>query len=349
VEVPFETARLRVRMMQLGDVEAVVAYRNDPAVNELQDWPLPATPDGLIERIETQGDATELPPEPTNLAIEHDGSIIGDVYVGIDGTESGEGGGIADIGYTLAVRAQGHGFAREAVGAVVERLFDETGVHRVHAALAPDNRPSMRVLEHVGLVRESTTALTFRRRDGTWEDDLHYAVTADAYAAWGARPTGPPDAIELVEITEHNGRDFLRLETHWSQRAFVAPMDTSFLDALVGEEYDGHPVAPWFRGVVADGQPAGFVMLADVTEHHREPYLWRLLIDRRHQRRGIGERVLDLLVERTRAQGAAALSTSWVPDLAGTPAPFYLRYGFVPTGRIDDGEVEARLPVAPSA
>jgi hypothetical protein len=34
--------------------------------------------------------------------------------------------------------------------------------------------------------------------------------------------------------------------------------------------------------------------------------------------------------------------TSWVPDLPGTPEPFYLRFGFVPTGDIDDGEVVAR-------
>ena len=32
------------------------------------------------------------------------------------------------------------------------------------------------------------------------------------------------------------------------------------------------------------------VMLALVTDAHPKPYLWRLLVDRRHQRRGIGRR-----------------------------------------------------------
>ena len=83
-------------------------------------------------------------------------------------------------------------------------------------------------------------------------------------------------------------------------------------------------------------------MLAAVTEHHPEPYLWRLLIDRRHQRRGIGDRVLALLVDRLRAEGSSSLLVGWVPGPGG-PAPFYLERGFVPTGEVDDGEIEARL------
>ena len=82
-------------------------------------------------------------------------------------------------------------------------------------------------------------------------------------------------------------------------------MPESFADALVPEIVDGAPVVPWMRGVEADGELAGFVMLAEVTDAHPEPYLWRLFVDRRHQRRGIGDRVLALVVERLRAEGHA--------------------------------------------
>jgi|GEM_PF-6096511 len=78
------------------------------------------------------------------------------------------------------------------------------------------------------------------------------------------------------------------------------------------------------------------------TEAHREPYLWRLLIDRMHQRRGIGRQVLDLLVEECRAWGDQSLMVSWA-DGPGSPRPFYEAYGFVPTGDIVDEEIEARL------
>ena len=72
------------------------------------------------------------------------------------------------------------------------------------------------------------------------------------------------------------------------------------------------------------------------------PYLWRLLIDRRHQRRGIGDRVLSLLVARLRAEGHESLLVSWHPGPGG-PEPFYLARGFVPTGEVDEDEIVARL------
>ena len=57
------------------------------------------------------------------------------------------------------------------------------------------------------------------------------------------------------------------------------------------------------RAVYGDDELVGFVMLALVTAAHPEPYLWRLLVDRLHQRRGIGRRVLDLMVEECETRG----------------------------------------------
>ena len=96
------------------------------------------------------------------------------------------------------------------------------------------------------------------------------------------------------------------------------------------------------RAVEADGELAGFVMVAEATEHHPVPYLWRLLIDRRHQRRGIGERVIALLVERLRADGHDGDARQVAPGPGG-PEPFYLGRGFVRTGEVHDGEIEGRL------
>ena len=88
----------------------------------------------------------------------------------------------------------------------------------------------------------------------------------------------------------------------------------------------------------------GFVMLALRTEHHPEPYLWRLLIDRMHQRRGIGGRVLDLVEDEFRAMGNTTLLVSW-SEGKGSPRPFYVKHGFEPTGRVIDEETEARKPL----
>ena len=73
-----------------------------------------------------------------------------------------------------------------------------------------------------------------------------------------------------------------------------------------------------------------------------EFYLWRFLIDARHQGKGYGAEALRQIVEHVRGLGATELLTSAVPG-EGSPEPFYRRYGFAPTGQIDDGEVVLRL------
>ncbi|TCP35020.1 RimJ/RimL family protein N-acetyltransferase [Sphingomonas sp. BK235] len=61
--------------------------------------------------------------------------------------------GVAEIGYLLVPAAQRRGYAREAVGAVIGRLFAE-GYRRVFADTDPDNVGSNRLLESLGFRRE---------------------------------------------------------------------------------------------------------------------------------------------------------------------------------------------------
>ncbi len=174
----------------------------------------------------------------------------------------------------------------------------------------------------------------------------------EALASWaavtGAREDTPPPSspprtapegglVELVEVTGDTVRAICRLAVGPGQRAFVAPNAVSFAEALY------EPKA-WCRAIHADGVPVGFLMLYDDPV---EPtyYLWRFMIDARCQGRGYGARAMKLLVEHVRSRpGARELKTSWVPG-PGSPEPFYLRLGFVPTGEVDGVEIVARLPL----
>jgi ribosomal protein S18 acetylase RimI-like enzyme len=145
-----------------------------------------------------------------------------------------------------------------------------------------------------------------------------------------------------VPITPATARDVLALRTHPSQRRFVATMAETFADALFPAVVDGAPVVPWMRAIEADGELVGFVLVAARTAHHPEAYLWRLLVDRRHQRRGIGERALGVLVDELRADGQTSLLVDW--NLGpGSPEPFYLGNGFVRVRQLADDEVLGRL------
>lgn len=335
--LPLHTERLTLRAFTPADAAVFAAYRNDPEVARYQDWDLPVTDAAAVEFVASQqGISGPVPGEWVQLAVEHDGELAGDVAVGLDAN-----GRLAMIGYTLRHDRQRLGIAREAVSALVDALFDKLGVHRIAATLDPRNVASARLLEQLGFRYEGCARSAAAVRGG-WDDDDRYAMLREDREAWLARPTGPPDDVRLVEITPANVGKVGRLATHRSQERFVATMAGSFQDALVPELVNGAPVIPWMRAVAADGELAGFVMLAEVTPAHPEPFLWRLLVDRCHQRRGIGARIIALVTERLRAEGHQVLKTSWV-DAPGGPQPFYLGLGFVPTGEIDHGEVIAAL------
>lgn len=336
------TERLVLRMMRESDAPVLTAYRNDPVVARWQDWDLPYTLERSVSRLREQNERTDFEPgEWTTLAVELDGELIGDVVAHVD-----ERGRVAEIGYTFRPEFQGKGYASEAASAMVDHLLERFPIHRIEASLDKDNVASMRVLEGLGMQFETLTRRSYFMR-GEYEDDLRYAMLRDDRTAWLNRPSTPPSSLELVELTPDDAHLWGRLRTHHSQERFVSPMANSFRDALFPEVVDGAPVVPWMRGVLADGERAAFVLMADATEHHPEPYLWRLLVDRMHQRRGLGRLIVGALRDLLASQGHRSMLTSYVEG-PGTPAPFYARLGFVPTGRIvgdDDGphEIEARL------
>jgi len=149
--------------------------------------------------------------------------------------------------------------------------------------------------------------------------------------------------VSLREITSANFDDVRRLETWPHQRRFVAGVVSSLAEA------HHRDVRAWYRAVYAGDTAVGFVMMAEPDSKSPDPhrhawYLWRLLIAGRFQRQGYGRRVLDLIVDHIRSypDGPQELLVSWVPG-DGSPEPFYVGYGFVPTGELDGIEIVARL------
>ncbi len=149
--------------------------------------------------------------------------------------------------------------------------------------------------------------------------------------------------VTLREIPEDDAGSVLALQLAPGQERFVSSVADSLAEAA--EHPEGNP---WYRAVHADGEPVGFVMLSWDVEprppHINGPwFLWKLLIDHRHQGRGYGREVVRQIVELVRREGATELLTSHVPGDGG-PAGFYARLGFVPTGELDpDGEILLRL------
>ena len=324
--------------MRSTDAEALASYRDLPDVARYQDWSLPYTVEharAMLARQDILDDVT--PKEWVQIAIElvSDGTLVGDVAVGLPVD------GIAHLGYTLAPEHQGRGYASEAAGVMVDALFAHTDVHRIVASLDPQNLASMRVVEQLGFTFEGLARQSEPIR-GEWLDDMRFAILRSDREAWLARPRDKPTDVRLVEIQPGEARQWAQLVTHRFQRQFVAPVLESFADALHPPVIDGHPLVPWYRGIEADGERAGFLMMSEVSDGHPDPYLWRLIIDRRHQRRGIAIAALRQLIDDLRAQGCSRLLVSYVLAPGG-PEPLYRGLGFVPTGEMDEDETVAAL------
>lgn len=336
-----ETERLVIRQLAPRDIPEFVRYRNIEAVARYQDWDLPYTEAmavGLVAEVQAMDGMT--PGEWIQLAIEHDGRLVGDLAVWIDHTSE-----LGAIGYTVAPEHQGHSYAVEAAEAAIDRLFNVVGVHRVTATLDPRNMASARVLERCGFEFVGTARSSAMVR-GEWTDDTRFSLLADDWEAWKKRPTGPPSSMSLVEVTADNIRAVGEIEVAHSQRRFVSSVTQSIADAAHPPVLGEDRVRPWYRAIEADGELVGFAMLALPTSNRPVPILWRLLVDTWHQRRGIARRAIGLIAELLLADGCEHLDVSFV-DEPGGPESFYVQLGFERTGEIDDdGETWARADLA---
>jgi GNAT superfamily N-acetyltransferase len=150
-------------------------------------------------------------------------------------------------------------------------------------------------------------------------------------------------SIELREITDANRDAIVAIHGGPAEGRFVSSVADSLEEAA--ETPEG---SPWYRAVYRDDEPVGFVMLSWNCVP-RPPdiigpwFLWKLIVDERHQGRGIGRAIVDEVVRLIRAEGARELFTSHVIGEGG-PDGFYERLGFIATGELDpQGERILRL------
>ncbi|MFE9746092.1 GNAT family N-acetyltransferase [Saccharothrix saharensis] len=174
------TERLVLRPFTAADAPVLAAYRSDPDVARYQGWEAPFTVAQAKEFVRDVATADPTAPGWYQFAVEAGGVLVGDVGVGLH-----ENRMQADIGYTLATGHQGRGYAAEAVGRVLEYLFEVRGLHRVSAECDPRNVRSARLLTRLGFRQEGHRVQNTWLK-GEWTDDLLFGLLAAEWRA--ARP-----------------------------------------------------------------------------------------------------------------------------------------------------------------
>jgi diamine N-acetyltransferase len=133
--------------------------------------------------------------------------------------------------------------------------------------------------------------------------------------------------VSLRPVTRENVRAVCDLRLAEGQGALVAPAPYTVAE--------GHyEPGALLRAIYVAERPVGVLL---VKTEGGTPYLVRFMVDREHQRRGIGRRAVDLLAGELRAGGWSVLETTYVPADRSSEG-FWRRCGFENTGRERDGE-----------
>ncbi len=153
-----------------------------------------------------------------------------------------------------------------------------------------------------------------------------------------------PLAFSVRAVDADNLDAVLKLRVAAGQSRFVAPVDRSL--AQVAYEPAGRALAMF------DGDEAvGMMLLYDARLSKDRPasqlYVWRLMVDAQHQKRGFGRAAMAWIVDEARRLGLAEVGLSHV-ELPGHAGPFYQALGFAYTGVVDDGELKMILKLEPA-
>jgi RimJ/RimL family protein N-acetyltransferase len=168
-----KTSRLILRRFKDEDLSAFLAYRNDPEVARYQSWHSITESQAKDFILEQKSIQPGMPGEWFQFAIElqDSGGLIGDcgLKVNIDQPQQ------AEFGITLSRPYQGKGLASEAVVCMLDYAFKILDLHRVIAVTDCLNKPSVALLESLGMRQEGHYLQNIWFK-GAWGDEYLYAI-----------------------------------------------------------------------------------------------------------------------------------------------------------------------------
>jgi [ribosomal protein S5]-alanine N-acetyltransferase len=86
----------------------------------------------------------------------------------------------AYVGYWIDEAHAGKGYTPEALVCLCRAAFDDLHLHRVQISIIPRNTASRRVVEKLD-IRDEGVAQRYLEINGTWEDHIRYAITAEEW------------------------------------------------------------------------------------------------------------------------------------------------------------------------
>lgn len=197
---PLRTDRLAIRFFEETDAADLLRVFSRPDVARFlleEPWTAAQTADRLAKRIPRRS----LHEEPHSLALlikDADGRFVGDLALWLTDVEHR----IAEIGWVIDPEQSGHGYATEAVSALLRVAFTQLDVHRVSAEMDARNHASAALARRVGFRLEGHMLEDFPSK-GEITDTLRFGMLArDLPAPAGDRDDAAIDAL-VAPVLDH--------------------------------------------------------------------------------------------------------------------------------------------------
>lgn len=174
--IELEGSKTALREFEPDDVDAVAAIIGDDRVTRFLSFDS-RTREQAAEMVKGTIERAKADPRTEfYLAVtsRHAGTVVGFARLELTGHRA------AKLGYAVAYEHQGKGYATDAVAMLVGFGFDTLGLHRVTAAIGPDNAASHAVTQHLGFTREGLLR-DHVHTNGAWRDSVLYSVLADEW------------------------------------------------------------------------------------------------------------------------------------------------------------------------
>jgi RimJ/RimL family protein N-acetyltransferase len=168
------TEHLALRDLEVGDAQKIFEYRSCPDISRFQSWGTQSA-DAIQLYIRDLSEAEPGRPGSwyqIGIILLPRRELIGDCGFRVLEAEPRH----AELGIALAPEFRGRGYATETLQALLDYLLVALGKDRVFGSVDPSNIQSMRLLQRVGMRKEShrVKSLWFK---GELVDDAIFAIT----------------------------------------------------------------------------------------------------------------------------------------------------------------------------
>lgn len=331
---PIETDRLRLRRFVAGDAgEVYLNWMSDGEVTKYLRMRQAADPESVRDVLNKWVGRYDVPEYyQWGIALRQTGKLIGSIGASVQS----EADAVADVGYCLGRRFWNHGYATEALAAVLRYLIRQIGFNRVEACHSVQNPASGRVMQKAGMTFEGILRQSYRCRLGYQDSCLYSLLKDDLRSESGPAPMRPDIQIRRATASDYDAvasleNQIFALHQHHRPDIFRSgySLEESGYRRLLADERTTVLVA-------ADGNRIAAFCVLKETEHGSSMsnrcttlFIDDFCVGEGFRRQGIGKALLGRIRELAAETGARSIELN-VWQFNRSAVAFYQAMGFTP-------------------